>query len=359
MFAGRREVLRTLIRSIEDQRLHVVVFGDRGIGKTSLLHLLSNLAREAHYHVSYHSCGERDDFAETFREIAREIPLLYDARHNPSADETTGGASLANLLPQGDYAVSQLTDVFSHLSNTRLVVILDEFDRSPPGEFRRRIAEFIKNASDRSLRVQVVIGGVATSLPELVEHIPSIRRNIVGLPIPAMTPEEVAEVIAIGQRISGVRYSPSAVQLMTLIANGSPYLASMIAQYSGFNAVDANTRDVDVRHVVDAAKQVASELRGRMSKATVGMVENAIADGAGKDLVAYARSSLSSMGQISLDGQQGDVETRIKEIAEKYPALIQPVADATHTLYRFTEDGLPLYLWISYGARPENAMPTE
>lgn len=41
MFAGRTEVLRTLIRSLEDQRLHVVLYGDRGIGKTSLLHILS------------------------------------------------------------------------------------------------------------------------------------------------------------------------------------------------------------------------------------------------------------------------------------------------------------------------------
>ena len=38
LFAGREDVLKSMIRSIEDQRLHVVIYGERGIGKTSLLH---------------------------------------------------------------------------------------------------------------------------------------------------------------------------------------------------------------------------------------------------------------------------------------------------------------------------------
>ena len=73
-FAGRTEVLKTLIRSIEDQQLHVVLYGERGIGKTSLLHVLAELSRKARYFVRYTSCGEGSDFSEIFRTIAGDIP---------------------------------------------------------------------------------------------------------------------------------------------------------------------------------------------------------------------------------------------------------------------------------------------
>src|SRR5580693_7002977 len=41
MFAGRTKLMTTLIRLIEDQRLHTVIYGERGIGKTSLLQVLA------------------------------------------------------------------------------------------------------------------------------------------------------------------------------------------------------------------------------------------------------------------------------------------------------------------------------
>src|SRR3546814_14382800 len=63
-FAGRVEALRMLIAGLEDQRLHAVIYGDRGIGKTSLLQILSGAARDAGYLVLYQNivkatCRER------------------------------------------------------------------------------------------------------------------------------------------------------------------------------------------------------------------------------------------------------------------------------------------------------------
>ena len=67
MFAGRLDVLTTLIRSIEDQRVHVIMYGERGIGKTSLVHVLTRAAEEARYIVVYCSCGAGSTFDEIFR----------------------------------------------------------------------------------------------------------------------------------------------------------------------------------------------------------------------------------------------------------------------------------------------------
>ncbi len=83
LFAGRDDVLKTIIRSIEDQRLHVVLYGERGIGKTSLMHILTQAATEARYIVVYTSCGANSNFDETFRAAAAEIPCSSTRASRP------------------------------------------------------------------------------------------------------------------------------------------------------------------------------------------------------------------------------------------------------------------------------------
>ena len=101
MFAGRRDLLENLIRAVEDQRSHIVIFGDRGAGKTSLLRMLSRAANEAKYIVVYFSCGATSDFSETFRAVAADIPLLYHSAISPISSNPAVGTSLSDLLGPG------------------------------------------------------------------------------------------------------------------------------------------------------------------------------------------------------------------------------------------------------------------
>ena len=71
LFAGRLQVLGHLIEAIEDRLAHVVVFGERGIGKTSLLHILADLASESDYLTLRATCGAGTRFDELFRTLLR------------------------------------------------------------------------------------------------------------------------------------------------------------------------------------------------------------------------------------------------------------------------------------------------
>lgn len=353
LFAGREQVMQTLIRSIEDLRLHVVIYGERGMGKTSLLHILTKLATEAHYHVAYHSCGEGASFVDTFRAIAADIPLLYHDRHDPTADETERGGTLADLLPAGDFGVNQLSEVFSHLSNTRVVIILDEFDRSPAGSFRRSIAELIKNLSDRSVRVQLVIAGVAANLAEFVEHIPSIRRNIFGLQMPSMTAEEVEDMIRIGEEISGLHFEPQTIERIILIANGSPYLASMLSQYAGFCALDDQSAQVTVQHVASATRLAVDELRHRISTRSLEAVDRAVAQGHGIALSQLAGLAMKTMGRLNGD----KIASFAADSATDSPAsllitseLLEAIPNEPDRRYHFKEEGVPTYVWLLFAS---------
>lgn len=350
-FAGRTEVLNTLIRSIEDQRLHTVLFGERGIGKTSLLHVMTQLAEDAQYLVRYVSCGEETDFNSLVHSIAESIPLLYHADYDPTDAEIEEGKSIASLLPAGMVSANQLCDVFARLSGTRLLIVLDEFDRSPHGAFRRSIAELIKNLSDRSIRVQFVIAGVASNLDELIEHIPSIRRNIIGLRVPPMNAEEARELLSIGEDASGMTFQEQAIDLVTVIANGSPYLVSLIGQHAAMHAIDRDAREIEASDVAEAVRLAVEEIEQRITEKTVKAVDRIFAKGSGVDLGTLACVAMSKGGRLETqpNGEFSDKTLESKRIIAETAApanLVAPVGDPSDGTYEFCEEGAPAYIWM-------------
>ncbi|MGD9714764.1 MAG: AAA family ATPase, partial [Thermomicrobiales bacterium] len=352
MFAGRTKLLRTLIRSIEDQQLHVVLYGERGIGKTSMLHILRQIAQEARYIVRYASCGEDTDFSNFFRAILQDIPLLYHSDYAPTSEEIEEGLSLADLLPETQLSVAQISDVFAKLSRTRVLIILDEFDRANAPHFRRSVAELIKNLSDRSVRVQLVIGGVASNLTELIEHIPSIRRNILGLQVPTMSREEIEELIRNGESVCGLKFTPEAIDLTCESADGLPYLANLFCQHAGIAALDRQAMSVERVDVVEAIGQAAEEIEHRVPSHSKFHIEKAAADGHDHMLGLAARSALHTGGRVVPDKLRqmdsgDDVDALLDLLAKKYH-LLAPVPGDLEGAYSFTEEGVPIYLWMRY-----------
>jgi len=196
-FAGRIGVLERLIGIIEEQRSHVVIFGERGIGKTSLVHILADIARESRYLVGYASCGATARFDEIFRALLADIPQLYLRNISPTGSAAEAGATLADRLPPHPFDARELSELCGQITGTRVILILDEYDRIADPAFRQSVAELIKNLSDRAARVQLVLTGVAANLQELVGYIPSIRRNVVALPMPRLSFEEVQALLGV------------------------------------------------------------------------------------------------------------------------------------------------------------------
>src|SRR3546814_17356119 len=116
--------------------------------------------------------------------------------------------------------------------------MLDEFDRATSRSFRRSIAELIKNLSDRSARVQLVVAGVAANFMELIEHIPSIRRNVLNLELPRMDDSEVDVMLQIGSDERGLGFSDAARQRIRKIATGLPHIGEWRARHAGMSPVE-------------------------------------------------------------------------------------------------------------------------
>lgn len=363
MFAGREAVLRAMISSIEDQRLHLVLYGERGIGKTSLLHVLSEAAREARYIVIYSSCGAASNFEETFRGVAAEIPLLFHTGFGPTTEEAETGSTLADLLPP-NFSPRQFADLCMKLTGTRVLIVLDEFDRCGTVEFRRDLAELIKFLSDRSVRIQVVIGGVAADLTELVEHIPSIRRNILAMRVPRMTEDEIRQLVGTGEKASGLQFDPDAQEMIVTLTRGWPYIASLLCHHSGLQAIEAGRATVTPGDVSAAVDDALIELRARMGKSVLTQLDRLLSENVGKLLSVLAGASLAAGGDFDTHDiddaaqkpSEGTAARRLAEQLASEKVLLEQREDSHGRRYAFSEEGLPPYLWFmgvqeSFGAR--------
>lgn len=352
-FAGRLDVLTSVIRAIEEQRLHVVVYGDRGLGKTSVLHVLTQAARDARYLVVYISCGADSNFDEVFRTIAAHIPMLFHGAVGPTSPDVEKGKTLADSLPASTISPRVASDILAKIVGTRVVVVLDEFDRSLSREFRQDVAELIKNLSDRLVRVQVVIAGVAGNLTELLEHIPSIQRNIFAVQVPWMPPAEIRTLIQNGGEICGLAFEEAAEDAIVSAAHGSPYLATLLAHHAGLNALDDQRVRIEARDVLSAIASAIQEFYGRLSGRARSQIKHFVESDRASILGVVAGVSLLSNGSFRI----GDLWAAAvnAESARQCEALVADLTRAGLLIesdqedgasFRFSEDGIAAYLWL-------------
>ncbi|HET6971863.1 MAG TPA: ATP-binding protein [Phenylobacterium sp.] len=355
MFAGRQAILRTIISSIEDQRLHLVLYGERGIGKTSLLHMLAQAAHEARYIVVYTSCGAASNFDETFRAAAAEIPLLFHRGFGPTTSEAEGGATLADLLPSTPLTPRQFSDLCTKLRGTRVLIMLDEFDRCDSATFRRNIAELIKNLSDRLGRVQLLLAGVAGDVSEIVEHIPSIRRNILALGLPRMNDQEVLQIVGHGERESGLAFEPAASKLVVSVAQGSPYIASLLGHHAALSAIENERTSVLTQDVAYAVDQAVEEFENRIAKLSHSQIDALMASGRAEDLALAGRAALSLNGAfserdlvVSCEVDEARARSIMKLLRDNQLVRPADLPGIHGDAVSFVEEGLPTFFWISW-----------
>lgn len=346
MFAGRRALLEDLIVAIEDQRLHFVLYGDRGIGKTSILHVLSDLAIDADYLVCYISCGERMSFSDFARRIAQRIPLLFHGDYAPGSPEIEQGLHLADILPAGEIDVSTFGEMLGKLSDTRILMLLDEFDRVEAEDFRRSIAELIKNLSDNAAPAQVVIAGVAPDLSELIAQIPSIRRNVLGVLVPNMSDDEVEEMLAIAEQRTGLTFAPEARELIGLASLGLPYLVGLVAQHSALLATRRDDLTVSKPDVREAIRKSRAELSGRIAARTLHAISGAAERDQLLELGKLAHAALRAGGVLPPEIIPATIREGQDE-SNPRPSLLEPIEGDPLDRWHFTDDGASIYIWLS------------
>jgi Cdc6-like AAA superfamily ATPase len=262
LFAGRLHQISRVLDAINQSGLHAVLYGERGVGKTSLANILAEIlnAQGAEVITSKVNCDATDDFASAWRKALAEVPCIEEATGTgfvPQTNETR--QTLADRLPKKPKP-HDVRVLLGSLPQT-MVLVFDEFDRLKPRAVRP-FTDLIKALSDYSVDATVVLVGVANTVDQLVKDHQSIERAIVQVHLPRMPPREIRAILETGAEKLGVRIDrPSTNHIMNL-SQGLPHYAHLVGLHAIRAAVGRRSQIVqmqDAERGVKAAVQNAQQ----------------------------------------------------------------------------------------------------
>lgn len=260
LFSGRRQEVKRIVTAIEEWRAHIVIFGERGYGKSSLANIVSEIARQGGVSVLSCSCSAEIKFEDMFRGFLRDIPLPQRDLPNWAKDNPKDGASLSpplsSLLPTAAFGASELAEVLRLVKDRHVIFRIDEFDRARDPDLRIQLAEAIKSLSDVGARITLMIVGVADDLDELLGRHPSIQRNVVGIRLGLMSNAELLSLIRAGEKNAGINFSADARARIVSLAQGLPYQVQMLCQQAGQVAIEDGSSLVTMVHLRTAISEV-------------------------------------------------------------------------------------------------------
>lgn len=279
LFAGRIQQLARLIDVTNTRGQHAAIFGERGVGKTSL----ANIARELLSQTAVFddapcitvkvNCSTGDTFAAIWRKAIEQIEW------DDSTERVTVGfrpaalkhrRSLVEHLPDSPlpHDICRLLE-----SVGKAVFIFDEFDRIEDPQSTAMFADTIKEFSDYSIPATIVVVGVADSIDDLIKEHQSIDRALCQILMPRMTSEELTEIIMKALEQLDMQMDDEATTLIVLLSQGLPHYTHLLGKAACRGAVNTKRTRVtanDVRTGIDGALRDSQEhLQTAYQKATI------------------------------------------------------------------------------------------
>ena len=219
---GRQQELDRILDAILLDAGHVVLYSERGRGKTSLANMSVEALRRRGAIVGRFVCEAQTGFDTLFRGLVRDLPNSLLASHDGE------GEGCAAVLPPQPLRPGDVASIPAQLTCPRLVFVIDEFDRVQDGETRTRLADTIKLLSDRGVPLSLIIVGVSATLEQIIGQHPSIERNIMPIHLPLLADSDIGDMLRKGGAQAGLQFSDTAVSIVTGVARGMPYMAQLM-----------------------------------------------------------------------------------------------------------------------------------
>jgi Cdc6-like AAA superfamily ATPase len=260
LFAGRADQINQLVEAVLQRGQHAIVFGERGVGKTSLARTFSvRLVRPTKTLSSVViNCDPSDTYTSLWKKVF--VDLSYEGKG-------VGDTFPSEITPDDVRRVLAGFDL-----TTTPVIVLDEFDKLVDQKAKGLIANTIKSLSDYSVPATLILVGVANSVGDLLSEHQSIARALVQVRMPRMKPLELQEIVDKRLGKVGMKITKPAIAQIIALSRGLPHYTHLLGQYAARRALDGRTLAVDVPHVDGAEKdcldRVDQSIREQYHRAT-------------------------------------------------------------------------------------------
>ena len=257
LLTGRMDVLARVYEDVLSPSQHALLYGDRGVGKTSIARVVSVLAGGMEDSPSVAivvSCDTTDTFSTIWQKVLQEIRIPSRSVGFGSKED----AGSATRIAAPDSLTPNDIRIFVDSCDKPLTVIIDEYDRVLDRDTRRLMTDIIKMFSDYSTSCSLILVGVSQSAEELIDAHQSITRNLDFVHVEPMGTEQLAQIIENGFGKVGLEFESGLDSRIGELSQGYPHYTHLLGLWAGISAAN---RESDVVTFHDLSKAINQALQ--------------------------------------------------------------------------------------------------
>ncbi len=354
LFAGRQKQLAQIIDAIGERGRHAILYGEPGVGKSSLAQIIPFLLPsgiETVRHIRIQAFP-----GDTFSDVARRV--FHNIHFSADYGEGKKNYNVSEFYPN-DVTIDDFLSEMSVFSENELpIIVIDEFNEIDDEQTSTLIAKIIKALSDSISKVTIVIVGVADNVGNLIRGHQSIERCTEEIPMPRMAVNERREVL--DRRLSrlGMNISGDARWKILNLSKGLPAYVHTLGKFAVFSALQERRvviTEQDVDNAINDGLQSSQQslrdiyeaaVHSNNTKAQFRHVLTACAlakvDEAGFFMPAAVREPLSSI--LKRPMHIANFQDTLKDFAETRGPILERVGEPRSYRFRFQKPSMQPYV---------------
>jgi Cdc6-like AAA superfamily ATPase len=357
LFAGRLDQVHKIIGAISQRGYHAVLYGERGVGKTSLASVLSGFLHDTgrSFLLPRVNCDSSDTFSSLWRKAFREIVVT---KSRPEVLQEVMDSLPPEITPE------HIRRTLTALSRGFvLVVIFDEFHRIATEKIATGMADTLKTLSDYAVPVTILLIGVADSVEQLIKEHHSVERSLVQIPMPRMSSDEIAEIVTNGLAKLNMEIDGETLDEVTSLSQGLPYVTHMLALYASRAALHDESKKITDGHFHSGIQQALEQWQQSIKSAYYAATTSQQPDTIYKEvLLACALADVDELGYFSaaavrtplkmITSEDYDIPNFAKHLKEfsdqRRGMILQRVGEKRRLRYRFVSPLLRAYIIVRH-----------